>query len=219
LYLAVHSDRLVSVQEVSRAYRVSPHHMVKIVQRLVAQGLIASVRGRGGGLRLNRKPDAINIGAVVRLTEPHMALVECFNRATNTCPIEPACGLKGTLVQAQRAFLDVLRGTPARPNPPGDLNAILVYAADNAAGLAAVVGAQGEGGQERSHFVPWFKTEFPQHVLISQLLAHSAQHRSELAWELARAGVSTSELDFIVWVAGGRPEPGDKPSFPGGPQQ
>lgn len=119
----------------------------------------------------------------------------------------------------ERAFLDVLRGTPARPNPPGDLDAILVYAAENAAGLASVVEAQGEGGQERSHFVPWFKTEFPQHVLISQLLAHSAQHRSELAWELARTGVSTSELDFIVWVAGGRPEPGDKPSFPGGPQQ
>jgi Rrf2 family nitric oxide-sensitive transcriptional repressor len=108
LYLAVHRDRLVSVREVSRAYRVSPHIMVKAVQLLVEQGLIASVRGRHGGLRLARAPEKINIGALIRLTEREWDLVECFNLGTNTCPIEPVCGLKQTLEQAQRAFLDVL---------------------------------------------------------------------------------------------------------------
>jgi Rrf2 family nitric oxide-sensitive transcriptional repressor len=108
LYLAVHRDRLVSVREVSRAYRVSPHIMVKAVQLLVEQGLIASVRGRHGGLRLAKAPDEINVGALIRLTEREWDLVECFNLGTNTCPIEPVCGLKQTLKQAQRAFLDVL---------------------------------------------------------------------------------------------------------------
>ena len=110
LYLAAHPDRLVPIDEVSRAYGVSHHHLVKIVQLLVDEELVASTRGRGGGLRLNRPPASINVGALVRLTEPHFDLVECFDRKTNTCPIEPACGLKQVLRDAQHAFLGVLDG-------------------------------------------------------------------------------------------------------------
>ena len=108
LYLAMHRDRLVSVGEVSRAYRVSPHIIVKVVQLLVEDGLVTTVRGRQGGLRLNKAPREINVGAVIRRTERDWNIVECFDPAANTCPIEPACGLKQTLEQAQRAFLAVL---------------------------------------------------------------------------------------------------------------
>ena len=108
LYLAIHRERVVSVREVSRAYGVSPHILVKAVQLLVEQGVVVSVRGRQGGLRLAKEPGEINVGAVVRSTEPTWDLVECFDLATNTCPIEPSCGLKGVLTQAQGAFFDVL---------------------------------------------------------------------------------------------------------------
>ncbi len=108
LYLAAHQDRLVSVEEVSRAYGVSRHHLVKVVQRLVEEDLVSSTRGRGGGLRLKRRPADINVGTLMRATEPHFELVECFDRKANTCPIEPACGLKGVLSRAQRAFFSVL---------------------------------------------------------------------------------------------------------------
>ena len=103
LYLATYQDRLVSISEVSGAYGVSHHRLVKVVQRLLERDLIASTLGRGGGLRLNRLPAAINIGALVRATEPHFDLVECFDREANTCPIDPACGLKGVLRNAQAA--------------------------------------------------------------------------------------------------------------------
>jgi len=105
LYLAAHGDRLVSVQEVSQAYGVSHHHLVKVVQLLVDNKIVASTRGRGGGLRLNRPPGDINVGRLLRLTEPHFHLVECFDSKTNTCPIDRACGLKGVLHEAQQAFL------------------------------------------------------------------------------------------------------------------
>lgn len=108
LYLAVHADRLVSVGEVSRAYGVSPHVMVKVVRLLVEDGLVASVRGRRGGLRLDKAPSKINIGRLIRRTEPSWDLVECFDCDRNRCPIESACGLKGALKRAERAFLDVL---------------------------------------------------------------------------------------------------------------
>ncbi|MEO8481515.1 MAG: Rrf2 family transcriptional regulator [Acidobacteriota bacterium] len=108
LYLAVHPDRPVSIGEMSRAYRVSSHLVVKVVGLLVEDGTVTTVRGRRGGLRLNKSPDAINVGALVRRTENTWDVVECFSRETNTCPIAPACGLKSALTRAQRAFTGVL---------------------------------------------------------------------------------------------------------------
>ena len=104
LYLSTHHGRRVPLPEISAAYAISQHHLVKVVQRLVEERLVESVRGRGGGLRLARPPGDINIAAVVRLTEPNSTLVECFDARTNTCPIDSACGLKMALVKAQNAF-------------------------------------------------------------------------------------------------------------------
>jgi Rrf2 family nitric oxide-sensitive transcriptional repressor len=108
LYLATHEGQIVTLQEVSQAYGVSQHHLVKVTARLVDEGLVVSVRGRNGGLRLNRAPVEINIGELVRATEPHFDLVECFDAERNTCPIDHACGLKGVLHDAQEAFFAVL---------------------------------------------------------------------------------------------------------------
>jgi Rrf2 family nitric oxide-sensitive transcriptional repressor len=108
IYLAVHGDRPVSIGEISRAYGVSAHVIVKVSQRLVADRLITSVRGRRGGLRLEMAPDRINVGTLVRSMEPTWNLVECFEPETNTCPIAPACALKGALTRAQGAFMRVL---------------------------------------------------------------------------------------------------------------
>jgi Rrf2 family nitric oxide-sensitive transcriptional repressor len=108
LYLGTHPDRLVPAAEISDAYGISHAHLVKVVQRLVELAVVETVRGRGGGLRLCRPPGAIQVGALVRATEPHLDLVECFDRATNTCPIEPACRLKHVLYEARQAFLAAL---------------------------------------------------------------------------------------------------------------
>jgi Rrf2 family transcriptional regulator, nitric oxide-sensitive transcriptional repressor len=108
IYLASHPDQVVSVDEISRAYGISRHHLVKVVQTLTDLEVVESHRGRGGGMRLAMHPSRINVGWLVRRTEPHFDLVECFDPATNTCPIAPACGLKGLLQRAQEAFLSVL---------------------------------------------------------------------------------------------------------------
>jgi Rrf2 family nitric oxide-sensitive transcriptional repressor len=108
LYLAAHPDRVVSVQEVSRAYDVSPHHMVKVARLLLGRGIVSAVRGRSGGLRLNVPADQLTVGALVRLTEPHFHVVECFDPEANTCPIAPACGMKGVIERARGAFFGVL---------------------------------------------------------------------------------------------------------------
>jgi Rrf2 family transcriptional regulator, nitric oxide-sensitive transcriptional repressor len=108
IYLACHPDKRVSADEISRAFGISRHHLVKVVQRLTDIGVVEAQRGRGGGMGLAKRPSEVNIGWLVRKAEPHFHLVECFDPETNTCPIAPACGLKGALHRAQQAFLGVL---------------------------------------------------------------------------------------------------------------
>ena len=64
--------------------------------------------GKFGGLWLDRSPEKINIGAVVRHTEPNFDLVECFNAEENTCPIGGVCTLKKVLTKASRQFMKEL---------------------------------------------------------------------------------------------------------------
>ncbi|MBN1210588.1 MAG: Rrf2 family transcriptional regulator [Myxococcaceae bacterium] len=108
LYLAVRPEGLVSTQEVSEAYGISKHHLVRVVQALGRHGFIEVRPGRAGGITLARAPSEISLGEVFRVTEPDFHLVECFDKDTNTCPIAPACGLKGVLFEARAAFLAVL---------------------------------------------------------------------------------------------------------------
>jgi len=108
IYLACHPEEVVSAEEVSQAFGISRHHLVKVVQTLTHLGVVEAQRGRGGGMRLAMRPSEIKVGWLIRRTEPHFHLLECFDPETNTCPIAPACGLKGLLHRAQKAFLGVL---------------------------------------------------------------------------------------------------------------
>jgi Rrf2 family nitric oxide-sensitive transcriptional repressor len=108
MYLALHPGQTSTVREIATGMALSEDHLVKVVQRLAQLGYVETLRGRGGGVRLVRKPAEINVGEVVRHTEESFRIVECFDPEDNTCPIAPACTLAGCLDEALRAFLAVL---------------------------------------------------------------------------------------------------------------
>ena len=106
LYLGGKSGgELSSIGEIARAYDISQNHLMKVVNDLVNAGYLESVRGRYGGVRLARLPNAISIGDVVRHTEDGFTLADC-----GSCVIAPACGLTGALNEALAAFMAVLDG-------------------------------------------------------------------------------------------------------------
>jgi Rrf2 family nitric oxide-sensitive transcriptional repressor len=108
IYLGVRPNHQATITEIAQSYKVSRNHLVKVVHNLGNMGYIITTRGRGGGLLLALPPEKINIGEVVRKTEPNFDLVECFNEETNSCPISPACALIRALKLARKAFLEVL---------------------------------------------------------------------------------------------------------------
>jgi len=99
---------LASVNEISETYGISRHHLSKIVHELNKVGLIETIRGRYGGIRLAKPAEEINVGSVVRMIEQDFVLLECFDKDVNHCIISPACKLKHVLQEALSAFFAVL---------------------------------------------------------------------------------------------------------------
>ena len=111
IYLGSVPGRLATIDEIARAYRISPNHLMKVVHFLAREGYLETVRGKGGGMRLARAQEAINVGQVIRATEEDFVLVECFQSGKKSdCRIAPACVLKHALGEALEAFLKVLDG-------------------------------------------------------------------------------------------------------------
>ncbi len=108
IYLGVHCEKRVTISEIAKAYNISRNHLVKVVHQLSHNGWITTIRGKNGGMHLAFPPEQINIGTIIRQTEPHMNLLECFDKDNNNCSISPACSLKRVLYQARRAFMEVL---------------------------------------------------------------------------------------------------------------
>jgi Rrf2 family nitric oxide-sensitive transcriptional repressor len=108
MYAGLNGRRRSTVPEMADAYRVSYNHLKKVTADLCRFGYLETVRGRSGGLRLRLDPAEIGIGEVIRRTEGDLRLVECFDPASNTCPLPPACRLRLALQEALAAFLAVL---------------------------------------------------------------------------------------------------------------
>lgn len=107
MHLALSGERRLTIREISDAFGISRNHLMKVAHKLAGLGYIESTRGSGGGIRLGRPPESINIGHVVRDMEPDFGLVECF-RPENRCVITPACILPRMIDEALVAFLAVL---------------------------------------------------------------------------------------------------------------
>lgn len=107
MYAHAREERLVTIEETANAYGISRAHLMKVVNILTRNGFLRGVRGRSGGFTLAQPAEQINLGRVVRATEPDFALVECFN-PDNQCAIAHICGLPVILNEALGAFVAVL---------------------------------------------------------------------------------------------------------------
>ncbi|TLD72368.1 Rrf2 family transcriptional regulator [Phragmitibacter flavus] len=110
MYAAAKEDEKVTLGELAAVYRISQHHLVKIVHYLGKLGYLQNRRGRSGGIRLGMPPAEIRVGDVIRHTETHFNLAECFSVGSNLCRLTPGCRLKGVFHEATEAFLGVLDG-------------------------------------------------------------------------------------------------------------
>lgn len=110
MYCGANEGRLSRIPEIASAYGVSGLFLFKILQPLVENGLVETVRGRNGGVKLARPATAISLYDVVRATEDGFAMAECFENEEAECPLIDSCGLNEALRKALGAFFEVLAG-------------------------------------------------------------------------------------------------------------
>lgn len=85
------TDSLITLQEVAKRQEISEKYLESIVRDLVKSGIIAGQRGKGGGYRLCKSPDLINVGDILRITEGSLAPVACLEDNASPCARSPQC--------------------------------------------------------------------------------------------------------------------------------
>lgn len=108
VYCAVNAPELSRVADIAKAHSISELFLFKLIKPLVENHLLATVRGRHGGIRLGRPANEITLLDTIRLTEENFALAECFEGGDTHCPLVSNCDLNGALGEALAAFFGVL---------------------------------------------------------------------------------------------------------------
>ncbi|CAN5265682.1 SUF system Fe-S cluster assembly regulator [soil metagenome] len=117
---------LTSAAELAVATGIHVPTAQKLVSLLTRAGLLKSVRGAGGGIRLARPAAAISLADVVEAVEGPIALTPCVEKDGNhACEREAACAVRphwGPVNDAVRGALAHVSlaslATPPLPAPP-----------------------------------------------------------------------------------------------------
>jgi Rrf2 family nitric oxide-sensitive transcriptional repressor len=129
IYLAVSTDEHATIREIAQRYGISRSHLMKVVQELSQRGYVTALRGKNGGLQLNKAPSDIRLGTLVKEMENDLALAECLGE-NNQCILTPACGLKHVLAESLQAFFTTLDSYTLEDVIPGQQRAELVKILD-----------------------------------------------------------------------------------------
>ena len=79
LDLARHrGEKPVQLKEIARRQNISLHYLEHIITPLVGAGIVRSIRGAGGGIKMSKRPEQIKLSEVVALLEGTMAPVDCI---------------------------------------------------------------------------------------------------------------------------------------------
>lgn len=111
MFCALNPGRLVRRSEIAARCNASPNHLAQVVHVMAQRGFLATMRGRGGGIRLGRPAEEISVGSVFRSLEGEVPFIECFEGGENDCPMTGACRLGhaiGGAVEAFYAYLDAI---------------------------------------------------------------------------------------------------------------
>ena len=108
IYCAVNDPGLSRVADIAKAHAISELFLFKLIKPLVENGLIETVRGRHGGIKLGRPADEITLLDTIKLTEESFAMAECFEGGDVTCPLVDNCDVNAALREALGAFFEVL---------------------------------------------------------------------------------------------------------------
>lgn len=90
--LAEHqAEGYIPLKVIAQRQAISEKYMESIIKLLVKAKLLTGVRGKGGGYRLTKAPEAYTVESILRITEETMAPVACLEPGADACPRASEC--------------------------------------------------------------------------------------------------------------------------------
>ena len=93
LEFAANPGLQLSAAEIAAKYRISPHHLAKVLRSLGRAGLLESVRGVGGGYRFTGNAKRLTLMDVIQLFEDVSAPTRTLGGAGARTGIERGLGM------------------------------------------------------------------------------------------------------------------------------
>ena len=85
------SDEYIPLKEIAEAEEISQKYLESIMTILSKADFVDAVHGKGGGYRLNRKPEEYTVGSILKLTEGSLAAVSCTSQGASACSRTTCC--------------------------------------------------------------------------------------------------------------------------------
>ena len=79
------------LKEIAERQSISQKYIEAIMTLLSKNGFVEAVHGKGGGYKLNKKPEEYRVGDILRLTEGSLSPVACLEKGAPECPRKDTC--------------------------------------------------------------------------------------------------------------------------------
>ena len=92
VYFVLHDNGgYIPLKEIAEAEDISQKYLESIMTTLSKGGFVDAVHGKGGGYRLNRKPEEYTVGSILKLTEGGLSAVSCTSQGPAACSRATCC--------------------------------------------------------------------------------------------------------------------------------
>jgi len=86
-----HTQDRTPLKEIAERQAISQKYIEAIMTLLSKNGFVEAVHGKGGGYKLNKKPEEYRVGDILRLTEGTLSPVACLEKDAPECPRKAVC--------------------------------------------------------------------------------------------------------------------------------
>ncbi len=108
------SDRYITLREIADRQEISEKYLESIVKDLVKAGFLDGLRGKGGGYRLGRSAEEMNVLDVLQVTEGSLVPVACLDEGSRPCVRAGSCRTLPLWKGLNRVVTDYLKGFTIR---------------------------------------------------------------------------------------------------------
>lgn len=112
-YMVEHTGETpLRIAEIAKGQHIPQKFLEAILLDLRKDGILRSRLGKAGGYMLNKKPEDIRLGHIIRLMDGPIALVPCvsykYYAPCDECEDEATCGLRQVFGEVREATNEIL---------------------------------------------------------------------------------------------------------------